>query len=302
MTGENPNVMCVGFLNADEVIHLDGELSEERSCRAHSYNTAGGGATNTSLILSGTESVGDVWMAGAVGNDDRGDMVVEALDENGVELALPRYDDFPTTKIRAIITDNKKPMYTHEGTDLPDFRPEDVDDKIWEQLDHIHLTTFKKDQAYAFAREAKDRGLTVSLNPTQGYFNTSFEDVVEITDLVQMNRQESETFRERNGPLGTVVDEKNTDVVITHGPAGCTMHSKEGVVSHPGFPDYVDEVVDTIGAGDSFMAGLLSMWLTDKELDRCLSVANAHGAVSVTQIGAPNKIDWSDVEDVLNHK
>lgn len=299
MSGENPNVMCVGYLNADEVIHIDGELSEEKSARSNSYNTAGGGATNTALVLSGSDMVGDVWIAGAIGDDERGRLVLDALEENGVNLALPTYDDISTTKIRAVITESKKPMYTHENTELPDFSPSDVPEDVWEQLDHVHMTTFHKDMALEFAEEAKERGLSVSLNPTQGYFSTSFEDVVEIADLVQMNRQESEKFRERNGPLGTVVDDLDTDVVITHGPAGCTMHSQDGVVSHPGFPDYVDEVVDTIGAGDSFMAGLLASWLSGKELDICLEIANAHGAVSVTNIGAPNYIDPDDVRNVI---
>lgn len=301
MKGERPNVLCAGYLNADEVIHIDGELSEEKSARSKSYNTAGGGATNTALVLSGTEMVGDVWMAGAVGNDERGELVRNALEENDVELALPVYDDISTTKIRAVITESKKPMYTHENTELPEFGPSDVSDEVWNKVDHVHLTTFDDDICYEFAKEAKERDMTVSLNPTQGYFSMSFEHVVELADLVQMNRQESEKFRERNGPLGTVVDEKNTDVVITHGPAGCTMHSQDGVVSHPGFPDYVDEVVDTIGAGDSFMAGLLATWLTNKDMNRCLEVANAHGAASVTNIGAPNRIDQDIITDVLDN-
>lgn len=302
MKSENPRILCVGYLNADEVIHLDGELVEEKSCRARSYNTAGGGATNTALVASSTDMVDDVWMAGAVGNDERGDLVVDALQNNGVNLALPRYDEYSTTKIRAIIEDDKKPMYTHEDIDLPDFGPGDVDDHVWDSVDHVHLTTFDPDTTYDFAERAKQNGLSVSLNPTQGYFDTSFEHVVEIADLVQMNRQESQTFRERNGPLGTVVDDMETDVVITHGPAGCTMHSRDGVASHPGFPDYVDEVVDTIGAGDSFMAGLLVSWLNNMDMEKCLKIANAHGAVSVTHIGAPNSIDWDEVQEVLNHK
>jgi len=301
MKGERPNVLCAGYLNADEVIHIDGELSEEKSARSSSYNTAGGGATNTALVLSGTGMVGDVWMAGAVGDDDRGELVRNALEDNNVELALSSYGNVSTTKIRAFITESKKPMYTHEDTELPEFGPSDVSEGVWSQVDHVHLTTFDRDITYQFAREAKDRDISVSLNPTQGYFSTSFEDVVELADLVQMNRQESEKFRERNGPLGTVVDGKDTDVVITHGPAGCTMHSRKGVVSHPGFPDYVDEVVDTIGAGDSFMAGLLAAWLNNQDMDRCLEVANAHGAVSVTNIGAPNHIDWDDIRDITDN-
>lgn len=291
MKGERPNLLCVGYLNFDEVIHVDDKLADERSVQAESFESAGGGATNTALVLSGLNQVGDVWMAGALGSDKRGDMVMDALESQGVELAIPRYDDIPTTKIRAIVQEDSKPQYIHEDIELPYFEPSDVDDNVWDRVDHVHMTSFHPEMTVEFASKAEEVGATISMNPTQGYFSDSYEEVVEMADLVQMNRQESEKFRERNGPLGSIVDDLDTDVVITHGPAGCTMHSKEGVVSHPGFPDAVDTVVDTIGAGDTFMAGLLSSWLQDKELDSCLKTANSFGACAVDTLGAPDSID-----------
>lgn len=291
MKGERPNILCVGYLNFDEVIHLDDKLADERSVQAESFESAGGGATNTALVLSGLDRIGDVWMAGALGSDKRGDLVMEALQEQGVELAIPRYDDIPTTKIRAIVQEDSKPQYIHEDIELPKFAPSDVEDGVWNDVDHVHMTSFHPEMTVEFASKAEEAGASISMNPTQGYFSNSYEDVVEMSDLVQMNRQESEKFRERNGPLGSIVDSLDTDVVMTHGPAGCTMHSREGVVSHPGFPDAVDDVVDTIGAGDTFMAGLLSSWLHDEELEDCLRTANSFGACAVKNLGAPDRVD-----------
>lgn len=301
MEKNNHNILCVGNINLDEVIKLDDKLKPEMSAHSETSYEVGGGSANTSLVLNSCNNIGDVMLAGCVGNDSRGDIIVDTLEDRGVELVLPRYDNYPTSKIRAIVTDNKKPMYTHEDTDIPKFSVDDIKDRVWRKSDHLHITTFDKNIAFNFAKEANSRGLTISLNPSQGYANNSFSNIVELCDLIQMNRSESEIFRERNGPLSTVVSgQQPTDVVITHGPAGCTVHSEDGVFSHSGFPDYVDEVVDTIGAGDSFIAGLISMWLTDASLERCLEVANAYGAVSITKRGAPNNIDWTDVQDVIN--
>lgn len=299
MTGD-PNVLCVGYVNEDEVIHFSSELEEEQSARATSNRRVGGGAANTALVLSGKDSIGDVYMAGAVGSDDRGDRVTQQLQENGVNLVLPRFETEQTTLIRAFIFDDKKPEYAHEDASLPEFEPSDIANDVWDEIDHVHLTSFSGTITSKFAEKADEIGATLSFNPTQGYFDKGFEDVVERANLVQMNRAESEVFRNRNGPLGTVVDEKNTDVVITHGPAGCTMHSCDGVVSHPGFPSVVDTVVDTVGAGDSFMAGLISAWLNEEPLEHCLKVANAHGALSIMEQGAPNKIDPESVTEVLD--
>lgn len=298
MKGERPNVLCVGYLNFDEVIHLDDKLADERSVQAESFESAGGGATNTALVMSGLDEIGNVWIAGALGSDKRGDLVMNALENQDVELAIPRYDDIPTTKIRAMVQEDSKPQYIHEDIELPEFAPSDVKDGIWESVDHVHMTSFHPEMTVEFALKAQEVGATISMNPTQGYFSDSYEDVVEMADLVQMNRQESEKFRERNGPLGSVVDSLDTDVVITHGPAGCTMHSREGVVSHPGFPDAVDEVVDTIGAGDTFMAGLLSSWLRGGDLNRCLKTANSFGACAVRNLGSPDSIDQDIAKDI----
>jgi sugar/nucleoside kinase (ribokinase family) len=295
---ENLNVMCVGYLNLDEVIHLDDELAEERSVHSNSFESAGGGATNTSLVLSQLECVDNVWLAGALGQDKRGELVMKTLEDHNVELAIPRYEDIPTTKIRAIVTENHKPRYIHEDVTLPIFSPEDVRDGIWESVDHVHMTTFDPDMTEEFSEKAKDEGATISMNPTQGYFSESYRTLVENADLIQMNRQESEKFRERNGPLGTIVANEDTDVVITHGPAGCTMHSKSGVVSHPGYPDKVNNVVDTIGAGDTFMAGLLSGWLQNEDLQTCLEIANSFGACAVQKLGAPNSVDENYAEEI----
>lgn len=299
MTGQK-DLICVGHLNADEVIHLDDELREEKSSEAQSFKSAGGGATNTALILANNSSIDSVNLVGSVSNDKNGKLVQDALDDNGVELALEPFDDYRTTKIRAIVTENKKPMYSHENAGIADYDPSDVSPKLWEESEHLHMTSYHPERCIEFAEKANEHDMTVSFNPTQGYFDNDFSDVIPMTDLIQMNRGESEVFRERNGPLGSVVDKFNTDIVITHGPAGCTMYSRDGVASHSGYPDVVDEVVDTIGAGDTFMSGLLSEWLQDSDLERCLKVANAYGAESVKQIGAPNSVEKDNIEDILN--
>lgn len=293
-----PNILCVGHVNLDEVLYLDNELEQERSTRVDSIISAGGGATNTAMILSNNDNVGNVYLAGSVGTDKKGDKVVSFLDENNVELALPKKEGL-TTKIRAVITKNKNPQYMHEDQELMEFSSGDVSDEIWNTIDHVHITSFDVDMATDFAVRAKDENKTVSFNPTQGYFDESFESVVEKADLIQMNRGESETFAKRHGSIGAVVDSGDgTDIVITHGPAGCTFYSQDGLANHEGFT--VDFVTDTVGAGDSFMAGLISSWVHSEPLEESLKIANAHGALSVMEKGAPKSIKNKDIQDLIN--
>lgn len=298
----SPNVLCVGYINEDEVIHFDSELEEEKSTGTVSEESAGGGATNTAQILANNSRINNVYLAGCVGKDDRGHRIVSELKSNGVELVVPRTEDYPTTKIRCFVFEDKKPQYSHEDSEIENVSPNDVPDDVWDEVNHLHMTSVSPDMMLEFAEYAHSKDTSVSFNPTQGYRSDGYQDVIEIADLVQMNRSESETFRERNGPLGTVVDELDTDVVITHGPAGCTMHSKEGVASHSGYPNSVDEVVDTVGAGDTFTAGLLTAWLNDDDLSDCLRTANAYGARAVSVMGSPSAVDDSKVQNIISRE
>lgn len=297
---DSPNVLCVGYVNEDEVIHFDSNLEEEKSAGAVSETCVGGGATNTAQILANNDRIGNVYLAGCVGKDDRGHRIISDLKNNGVELVVPRTEEYPTTKIRCFVFDDKKPQYSHEDSEIENVSPHDVPDDVWNDVTHLHMTSVSPNMMLEFAEYAHSNDVSVSFNPTQGYASDEYQDVIEIADLVQMNRAESEIFRERNGPLGTVVDELDTDVVITHGPAGCTMHSKRGVVSHSGYPNSVEEVVDTVGAGDTFTAGLLVSWLNDNDLSDCLQMANAYGARAVSVMGSPSSVDKSKVQDILN--
>jgi len=50
-------------------------------------------------------------------------------------------------------------------------------------------------------------------------------------------------------------------------------------------PAYPADVVDTTGAGDSFVAGFLHAWLRGQDIQRCLQFASACGALSTQGVG-----------------
>jgi len=72
-------------------------------------------------------------------------------------------------------------------------------------------------------------------------------------------------------------------VCITRGNRGSLLRSKSGLNVHPGFNV---KVVDTIGAGDAFTAGLTHEYLHGASLDGMNEVANLLGAWVASQAGA----------------
>ena len=76
-------------------------------------------------------------------------------------------------------------------------------------------------------------------------------------------------------------------IVLKRGPMGCIVYPgpisddlEDGIVG-TGFPI---EVLNVLGAGDSFMSGFLRGWLRDEPLQTCATWANACGAFAVSRL------------------
>jgi fructokinase len=76
-------------------------------------------------------------------------------------------------------------------------------------------------------------------------------------------------------------------VAITLGPHGSLLMDREGSFRHSG---YVVKVVDTIGAGDAFTAGLVHAYLQGATLAGISAVANRCGSFVASQSGATPEI------------
>lgn len=88
-------------------------------------------------------------------------------------------------------------------------------------------------------------------------------------------------------------------VAITLGPHGSLLVDRTGAHRHPGFRV---KVVDTIGAGDAFTAGLVHAYLRGATLPQMSDVANRCGSYVATQPGATPKLPESllaSIRDVL---
>ncbi len=86
-------------------------------------------------------------------------------------------------------------------------------------------------------------------------------------------------------------------VVVTRGAAGSQWLTRAGSGQVPAYPV---KVVDTVGAGDAFCAGLAVALAEGKPIEAALAFANAVGAVSATRPGAASSMpSRRDVDALL---
>jgi sugar/nucleoside kinase (ribokinase family) len=77
-------------------------------------------------------------------------------------------------------------------------------------------------------------------------------------------------------------------VGVKLGGEGCVLDDGRNSVHVPAFP--VQRVVDTTGAGDSFLAGIIAAHLHGMDLERMARFANAVGSCCVQALGASTGI------------
>ena len=72
-------------------------------------------------------------------------------------------------------------------------------------------------------------------------------------------------------------------VIITMGREGCITKTKDGFVHIPAIKDF--ETVDTTGAGDNFLAGVMFGLYKDMAIEDCMKIGNVVGGFSTTELG-----------------
>ncbi len=84
-------------------------------------------------------------------------------------------------------------------------------------------------------------------------------------------------------------------VATTLGPHGSLLTTRESTFGHPGIPI---KVVDTVGAGDAFTAGLIHAYLRGASLSQMAEIGNLCGSYVASQPGATPPLSRELIERV----
>lgn len=247
-----------------------------------------------------------------VGNDAFGKFIIERLKSENVDIRQIKIDDhYPTgfqLKAKAIKGDPEV-QYFRKGSAASQLQIADFSEAYFRSAKHMHLTGIPlaiSKQARSFAWHAlsfmKRNGRTVSFDPNlrPSLWNSQAEMVKEINaaafqaNYVLPGITEGEILTGYTDPrdIASFYLEKGVElVVIKLGPEGAYYKTalEEGTIQ--GFP--VKEVVDTVGAGDGFAAGIISGLIEGLSLKEIVVRGNAIGSLAVQtpgdHDGYPNK-------------
>ena len=239
-----------------------------------------------------------------LGEDPFGQKIVRTLQRNGIGSEFVSFSKERSTGFMLkskVSTGDPKIFYFRKGSAASTLSKEDVDRMDFSGYGFVHLTGIfpalsesTKEASFYLIKKAREHGLTVSFDPnlrpqlwpdTETMVQT-LNEFAALSDYVLPGEAEGELLCGARDPrkIGQFYLERGAKAVVTKmGSRGAYLMTEQDQELVPGFS--IEKVVDTVGAGDGFAAGILSALMEGKNLYEAVRRANAVGAIQVTSIG-----------------
>ncbi len=266
-------ILCCGIVTLDIVNHVPHYPAEDEELRAtKQQRRSGGNAANTAIVLGrlGHEAA----LAATVADDDAGDWLLARLRRAGIDTSACRRHpgSTPTSHIALSAATGSRTIIHHRN--LAELTAAELAAGLPDELDWLHfegrnVPELEKMLA-ALPTPRRHRVSIEAEKPRQG-----LEALFDRADLVMISRPWAEAagHDDAASALQTLHDRHpGQRFSCTWGAAGAWHCDRDGRIVHtPAMP--LAKVVDSIGAGDTFNAGVIDGLVRG----RSLADAVAHG-------------------------
>jgi fructokinase len=247
-----------------------------------------------------------------VGNDLNGEKLINLLSANDLPVNYIQVDEnYKTGVVYACIGKHNEVTYDIVKPVAWDFIEwKDQYTELLQKTEYFifgSLTSRNKTSRNTLMRlleEPKTKVLDINLRPPH-FVRTDIEYLLAKANILKMNIAELELVTTSFGEFKTVEQrieliqdrfQINT-VIVTMGGDGAIVNHNGSIYRHNGFKV---NVADTIGSGDSFLAGFLQQLIKGENIDNALTFASAIGALIATKSGACPQYEIKEINDLIN--
>lgn len=286
-------VTIVGSLNVDTTLRIKRMPLPGETLAAEGKSSAAGGK-GANQAVSAARSGAQTAFIGEVGKDNSGQMMLDEMNANGIDVAGIRENDQVGTGTASILLDengqNSILIYGGANQQLSPTDVEAAKDKIT-AADFV-VAQFETPQAATLRafQLAKANGVTTILNPAPA--QKIDPEVLKLTDLIIPNETESAEL------TGVIITDETSmlisaakfaqmgvrNLIITVGAKGAFYCTQDGYSFIPAFKV---NAVDTTAAGDTFIGALSSQLKPDmSNIEKALVYAQRASSLAVQKMGA----------------
>jgi len=258
-----------------------------------------------------------VAMISAVGNDEDGKIICEYVKENQLDTrGISTTEEYDTGIVQVTLNERGSATYEIKFPSAWDFI----------ETNNDTLNTVKNADVFFYGslvcRNDASRNTLFSLldsnpemfkvfdvNLRKPFYNIQLlEELMKKADFIKFNDEEileiasgigfESTDLESN--IKFISEKTNTKAIcVTLGKHGSLLLWNGKMYQHGGYPV---KVADTVGAGDSFLASLISKLLSDNDPDEALNFASAVGALVASYSGANPNLENEEIESFMKER
>jgi len=286
------DVSVIGELNLDLILYgLPPALTLEREHLASDLSITLG--SSSAIFAHNCSCLGNrVAFSACIGDDPFGEICVQRLSASGVDVSHIKKLRGKTTGLTVILPQRKdRFILTYPGA-MYDMTERELDLNFVFNAKHLHLSSYFlqkgiRPQLIDVFRKAKEAGLSTSLDTNddpEDRWSGDIQLLLRYVDILLPNERELCKLAQTTDleKAADSLSQKVRILVIKRGSQGAIV--RVGKEKFSAYPPVVD-VVDPVGAGDTFDAGFVHQFIRGAKIEDCLKFANAAGALSVTRAG-----------------
>ena len=275
------------------------------------HKKIGGAPLNVALRLQSLNN--DVVMISSVGDDERGRTLLNYISKHGVNTDYVQiHDNFKTGKVKVMLNDKGSASY---DINFP---------RAWDNIlvDDKSIDIVKKSDAFVFGslvarndvskrtlfellNHANYKIFDLNLRPPY-YTKELLIQLMNKADFIKFNDDElyevsgylESKYRSMEQNIRYISQKTNTKhICVTKGNHGAVLLYNDKFYYNSG---YLIKVIDTVGAGDSFLGSLISQLLHKVNPQEAIDFACAVGAMVAQSEGANPVLLRSDIDAFIN--
>ncbi|TXG37482.1 carbohydrate kinase family protein [Seonamhaeicola maritimus] len=275
------------------------------------HKKIGGAPLNVALRLQSFNN--DVTMISSVGDDKRGKMLLDYMVENGISKEYVQVNNkFKTGKVKVMLNEKGSASYDINFPRAWDniFINKKTIDLVENADAFVHgslvaRNDVSKKTLFELLEHAKYKIFDLNLRPPY-YTKEVLIHLMNKADFIKFNDDElyevcgylDSKYRSMEQNIRYIAQKTNTKhICVTKGSHGAVLLYNDKLYYNSG---YLIKVVDTVGAGDSFLGTLISQLQNNINPQNAIDFACAVGALVAQNEGANPKITQSEIETFIN--